>query len=665
MTGQKFLPKVTFAYEILTGIVIVDPRNWDATAFVGDNPVTKEFTVTNTTEEDVTLALTGLDGTQFSATSNSTIITANGGTATVTVTYTPSAEVGEHNATLTIVDDLTVALTGTTLEHIISGNVTPSELTFSCYEEQTATADITIENTGNTAFTPVFADIAEPFSIAAAEEIAAGESKTFTVTYTPAAIGAHTGLLTVTIGNQEGIAVGLNGECTEVPKEVTVADGTSTDTNLPVKGSYFDTDGTFGQTIYPSSMLTNLAGNDITKVKYYSNTVFDASRIGGTVLEIYLMETENEEMPGEFSAQPLTFNGDALGEYVVQGGESDIEFILSTPFHYSGTQNLAVQVRVKTSSPQTGTRYQYIYWYCVDQGNDKWISYYSYGSNNTGGSSYMPKTTFTYDEAEPVEAATLAEILEADPVDTEVTVSNDLAVVEIVVDKNLVFVSDGEDNWIELQVTDDALNFIATAPTLAGGSVKGQYVYDGFNPSIVVEEIPEAAQEGFTVEPAVYPVNLDFGPKPCEVFYVTGYYHAAGGTDNMPNLREWSGNGGQMGVLLDLDLSWARGSMEEGKHYKIRGTALLKEAWEDEPEPSGIRPMASHDDPMALRNYTIMATTIPSTTTGIDAIMNTVDVKSVRYYNLQGVELRQPADGINIVVIEHLDGSTTTHKVLK
>lgn len=52
------------------------------------------------------------------------------------------------------------------------------------------------------------------------------------------------------------------------------------------------------------------------------------------------------------------------------------------------------------------------------------------------------------------------------------------------------------------------------------------------------------------------------------------------------------------------------------------------------------------------------------TTTGIAGIA-AGDVKSVRYFNLQGVELRAPADGINIIVIEHTDGSITTSKVLK
>ena len=274
----------------------------------------------------------------------------------------------------------------------------------------------------------------------------------------------------------------------------------------------------------------------------------------------------------------------------------------------------------------------------------------------------MPRAAVTV-SATYADMLSLAEVLESANANDEVTVSDDLAIVDRVESQGIAFATDGEGNWIELILPNnrDAIDVINT---LAGGTITGVFSYDRLNPAITLTEMPEAAENEITIEPAVYPVSLDFAPKPCEVFYVTGYFHSAGGTDNCPNLREWSGNGGQMGVLLDLNLDWARGSMENGKHYKVRGTALLKEAWDDEPA-NVIRPMASHDDPMALRNYTIYATGIPSSTTGIETLLQSVEAKSVRYYNLQGVELREPADGLNIIVIEHLDGTTTTHKVMK
>ena len=267
----------------------------------------------------------------------------------------------------------------------------------------------------------------------------------------------------------------------------------------------------------------------------------------------------------------------------------------------------------------------------------------------------------TLPECDP---STLAQILENNPVDEDVVVANDLAIVKIVASQNIAFATDGEGNWIELIVPEqEMLNNLEMISTAAGESIKGVYGMDGLNPAITLRESPEASQNDVAVELEVYPVDLYFAPKTNEVFYITGFYHATGGTDNGANLREWTGNGGQYGVLLDLKLDWARGNMEEGKHYKICATSRLKEAW-DEPEASnGIRPMVSHDDPMALRNYDIYAIEIPNETTAIDNLLQNVDVKRVRYYNLQGVELREPADGINIIVIEHTDGTFTTSKI--
>ena len=373
--GQKFLPKVMFEYEDAVAQVTVTPTEltFGGESFVIGNTEDKTFKVTNTTDEDVTLTLNDESGFYSIA---PTTIEAGATSVTVTVTYAPTIA-GTHDATVTV-GDKTVTLNGAAVAPIISGTVTPAELTFETYENVSTTQTITIENTGNTAFTPVFSALEAPFSIEDATEIAAGESKDFVVTYAPTAIGTNNSTLTVEI-NGTITNVALNGIATEVPPVVTVADDgiSMSDTYgyspIPVEGKYFDEVGTYGQTIYNKNDLGLLAGKNITKVKYYSNTTFDADKIGGTVLEIYLMETEDDEIQVvSYSAQPLTFEGAPLGEYTVKGNEKDVEFELTAPFAYSGDKNLAIQVRVKTASPQTGTRYQAIDW--IGVAADKWIS---------------------------------------------------------------------------------------------------------------------------------------------------------------------------------------------------------------------------------------------------------------------------------------------------
>ena len=53
------------------------------------------------------------------------------------------------------------------------------------------------------------------------------------------------------------------------------------------------------------------------------------------------------------------------------------------------------------------------------------------------------------------------------------------------------------------------------------------------------------------------------------------------------------------------------------------------------------------------------------TVTAVSELVNGKTVKSVSYYNLMGVESKQPFEGINIVVTRYSDGSTSTAKVLR
>ena len=55
---------------------------------------------------------------------------------------------------------------------------------------------------------------------------------------------------------------------------------------------------------------------------------------------------------------------------------------------------------------------------------------------------------------------------------------------------------------------------------------------------------------------------------------------------------------------------------------------------------------------------------LKSTITGVENIA-VKDVKTVRYYNLQGIESATPFDGVNIVVKEMTDGSKVASKVVK
>ena len=51
--------------------------------------------------------------------------------------------------------------------------------------------------------------------------------------------------------------------------------------------------------------------------------------------------------------------------------------------------------------------------------------------------------------------------------------------------------------------------------------------------------------------------------------------------------------------------------------------------------------------------------------TGIDNLVTNKEVKSVRYYNLQGMSSSEPFKGFNIRVTTYSDGTRSTDKILK
>ena len=715
-TGQKFLPKVRFAYEEAEAQVAVTPNEltFGGESFLIGNAEAKTFKVSNTTTEDANLILNDESGF-FSI--DVTTVEAGSTNVTVNVTYAPTAA-GTHEATVSVGDKI-VTLNGTAVDPVISGTVTPTELTFETYENVAATQVITIENTGNTAFTPVFSAIEAPFSIEAATEIAAGESKEFVVTYVPEQIGTHTGALTVTINGAE-TNVNLTGTATEAPLEITVAEnGTAQSQPIPIEGTYLDTEGAYSQTIYNKNDISVLAGNSISKIKYYSATTFDAAKIGGTVLEIYLMETENDEMPipeGSYSAQPLTFDGVALGEYEIQGGETEMEFALNSPFNYSGSKNLAIQVRVKTKSPQTsGYNYQAINWY--GEGTSSSISYAgNVGSYNNGAKAFLPKTTFTFAEDEVAEEVTLAELVAGGKDGETYTISDQLVAVSYY--DNLLWCKDqgnasvnkteikegqidfmkqqgvqtsewDQSNWIVLEINEaDALKLIGEAlpdgkpQYIKAKSITGTYnaadcsielngkfevdgeasytknVYCTSNFLLANLNLNGGMGATNTGNPGVYYFFMN--PKNQEVCTITfAHWNEAGNCFTVPSTSGFEG-------AISVDYAYNSQTEETVKKVLVDGKAYQFDA-----VVRCLTGAKGLKDNTPSESFKVYPTNLDGgdgndvpTAIGIVDI-NGKTVESVKYVSVAGLESDVPFQGVNIVVTTYTDGSRSSHKIMK
>lgn len=51
--------------------------------------------------------------------------------------------------------------------------------------------------------------------------------------------------------------------------------------------------------------------------------------------------------------------------------------------------------------------------------------------------------------------------------------------------------------------------------------------------------------------------------------------------------------------------------------------------------------------------------------TGVEDVFGAKEVKSVRYFNIMGVESAEPVDGVNIVVTTYTDGTSSSAKMLR
>ena len=171
------------------------------------------------------------------------------------------------------------------------------------------------------------------------------------------------------------MALGMNAET------LLVGDGTTTNAYAPIHSTFFDTQGTTTQTIYPAELLTDMVGKNINAITLYVNS--DGVKFNGGNLRLSMGETTQTYY--ETSADLVGNLQEVLTAPVVGGTElTEITFTFTTPYNYGGG-NLVLEA------------------YVVEAGT--WGFTYFYGTTNgsvnnvyTRGSlySFIPKTNFDY-----------------------------------------------------------------------------------------------------------------------------------------------------------------------------------------------------------------------------------------------------------------------------
>ena len=168
-------------------------------------------------------------------------------------------------------------------------------------------------------------------------------------------------------------------------------DGSSTNGYIPIYPAHCDQTGTKSQSVYLTSDIESMAGSNITGIRYYADgeITWKTLWMGGTVptFQVSLAEVDASSLTGLLTPHfSVVYTGQPAK------GTKELYFDFSAcPYYYSGTKNLLVQVSVVVA----GDYQIMLNFYAVSRTGAS----YCYYEGSEVGSDYLPKTTFTYEEA--------------------------------------------------------------------------------------------------------------------------------------------------------------------------------------------------------------------------------------------------------------------------
>ena len=163
--------------------------------------------------------------------------------------------------------------------------------------------------------------------------------------------------------------------------ELTLNDDTRTNMNVPINGSYVDSEGTMSQFIIPATSLTSIDGRQITQMTFYGNN----DRAWNAKYKVYLQEVTETT----FSDNVCDWTGmEEVAEATVNVVDGKMVIELDTPYEYGGS-NLMVGFKLSA----TGT-YNSISWYGTSTGaNTARYGYNGWSGVTNEFASFLPKVT--------------------------------------------------------------------------------------------------------------------------------------------------------------------------------------------------------------------------------------------------------------------------------
>ena len=260
------------------------------------------------------------------------------------------------------------------------------------------TLNVTLKNAGTNPFTPSVTINGTSFSTTySSAELASSATVTIPVTFNPATAGSYTGTMTINCGDAGTFTVYLSGNAVQ---EITAADGTGTDSHLPVYGNYFEAD-QINQMIYPATMLNGLNGKSIKSMTFYPQNgirFYKTSSTNGTITFSLANLAENTS---GYDATPVRQTGytEVATITMPESAQTDLSewtIVFDTPFEYNGGDLL---IDVETDHGQYGNTNFY------GENQETYQSYYSYKPSysttySQTRSLFLPKVSFSYSDSE-------------------------------------------------------------------------------------------------------------------------------------------------------------------------------------------------------------------------------------------------------------------------
>lgn len=247
-----------------------------------------------------------------------------------------------------------------------------------------------------------------------------------------------------------------------------------------------------------------------------------------------------------------------------------------------------------------------------------------------------------------------------------------------------------QSNWVEIELPSGVSASDYVDKIITGLSVKGRYT-DPVNPRLVASEVPaKGGQTGAYTRNAMCPANFMGTSQKCnseenhgEYFFMTPkpnecvqvvwaiynsidgnfYIPAKEGSINTHAFKGGFGIGWTYNKVSETSFGEPTG-LQDGNLYQFK--AVVKKSVPGSTK-AGKRNIAYDHTQDISGNYLIypLDLTSGSLVTGITNVSGAKTVKSVRYFNAMGMQLAEPAPGINIVVTTYTDGTATSQKVLK